>query len=79
MTNSTSAWNPLYTTEDVCTPHRQGNTHMAGYGVQLTTTRSLLGRSRKMRGCAVDGHLIEWVIWKRIQGICTTLPPRVLV
>jgi serine/threonine protein kinase len=59
-----SAWvqNPRRITANVCTLLRQRNTHMAGYGAQLNTTRTLSGKSRRMRECAAVGLLTGWVI-----------------
>lgn len=59
-----SAWvqSPQHITENVCTLLQQANTHMAGYGAQLNTTRTLSGKSRRMRECAAVGLLIGWVI-----------------
>lgn len=58
-----SAWaqSPPHITVNVCTLRRQGKTHMADYGVQPNSARSLSGRSRRTRECVADGLLIGWV------------------
>lgn len=59
-----SAWvqSPRRITANVYILRQQGNIHMAGYGSQLNTTRTLSGKSRRMRECAAVGLLIGWVI-----------------